>query len=204
MRLLLNPNRSESSLRSEIRSSLPLQLMAVLLLLLLGSSARAQSDLLFTLNQILVNAPPGSEVIFTGTLANTTAAPLYLNGIQFEFDSIAGTYLSGDANVFFNDDPASLAAAGTAGDTYNGPIFGVNIAADTPVSTYNGTVSLSGGADGSAMTLLNAQNFGVLAAVPEGRSWLDVSMGLTLVGVAVRRRRRMLQSNTDGEFQHCT
>jgi hypothetical protein len=167
-------------------------LIAVLLLLFAGSHAEAQSDLLFTLDSVIQGGTPGSEVYFTGTLTNTGANPLYLNGIQFNFNSLAAPYLTGDPNVFFNNAPVSLAATGTAGDSYAGPIFGVNLDPTTPSDTYTGSVTLTGGADGNATDILATQNFGVVvsAAAPESSSLLSAGVTLGAGALLLYRRKR--------------
>ncbi len=169
-------------------------LMVALPLLMVKTRAEAQSDLLFTLDSAIQSGSPGSEVVFTGTLANTGVAPLFLNGIAFNFDGVGPAYLSGDANLFLNSVPISLAASGTVGDTYVGPIFGVNLDPTTPYGTYTGSVMLTGGADGNATNLLGTQNFGMLAqppsgSVPETDTWFMAILGLMVAGLCVRSRR---------------
>jgi hypothetical protein len=169
-----------------------LPLIAVLLLLLIGGNARAQGNLLFTLDSVIQNGTPGSEVYFTGTLTNTGTNPLYLNGIQFDFDSLAAPYLTGDANVFFNNTPVSLAATGTTGDSYAGQIFGINVDPTTPSGTYTGSVTLTGGADGNATDILGTQNFEVVvssAGVPEASSLFSASLMLGMGGWLLYRRK---------------
>jgi hypothetical protein len=165
------------------------------LFLLALRPANAQSDLLFTLDSIVQSGNPGDELIYTGTLTNTSSNPLYLNGITFNFDNAAVPYLSGDANVFNANVPLSLAASGSAGDSYSGAIFGVALDPSTPPGTYTGSVTLTGGADGNANDVLGTQNFGVATpagAVPEASSLSMAVIGLLSVGIVRRRTRSSL------------
>jgi hypothetical protein len=179
-------------------------LRSVVLFALLAVHAHA-SSLLFTLSPAeesgqTTHAPV--DVFFSGTLTDTDTTDtcdndnvncLYLNFISFTFDqSTATSHLSPDtdqfylANVpgFLSDDGASSGLY----DTYTGNIFGINIAPDTPIGTYTGTVSIYGGYDDSqANNLLASQTWTVVAS-PE-----PADFGLAMAGLAalVLAKRRM-------------
>lgn len=163
----------------------------VALVFLLVAGARAHADLLFELTQVSQTGSPGSEVFYSGTLTNTGSSALFLNGIQFNFDSLGNAVLSGDDNVFFNNVPASLAASGNANSSYSGSIFGVNIAGNASPGDYTGTVTITGGADSSATSPLAAQNIQIkVTPAPEAGTLFSLALGFVfLTGAALRRRR---------------
>lgn len=164
------------------------KLMALVFLLVAG--AQAHADLLFELTQASQSGTPGSEVFFSGTLTNTGSSALFLNGIQFNFDSLGNAVLSGDDSVFFTNVPPSLAASGNPSASYTGSIFGVNIAGNAPTGTYTGTVTITGGADSSTNSPLAAQNIQIrVTPTPEAGTLFTLTLGFVfLTGAALRWR----------------
>jgi|GEM_PF-1278600 len=89
-------------------------------------------------------ASPGAEVLFNGSLTNTSAAEkLFLNDITATFtaDPQSDTALS--SNEFFADVPGIL----LPGETYDGPLFRVALSSGSSAANYTGSVTLHGGAD---------------------------------------------------------
>ena len=110
------------------------------LALLLAVSARA--DLAFVLAPAVQSDEGSNEVIFTGTLINTSPTDdLFLNNIQFDFMDEANDYLAADTNVFFANVPGIL----LPGETYADVVLGITIAPGTPPGQYFGLVTIQGG-----------------------------------------------------------
>jgi hypothetical protein len=117
----------------------PLTILSVLALLL---AASAQADLAFFLTPAAQSDVGSNEVIFTGTLINTSlTGNLFLNNIQFDFIDEAGGYLTADTNIFFANVPGIL----LPGETYSDVVFGITIAPATPPGQYFGIVAIQGG-----------------------------------------------------------
>jgi hypothetical protein len=107
---------------------------------LLAVSARA--DLMFVPAPAVQSGVGTNEVIFTGTLSNTSLTDdLFLNNIQFDFMDEANDYLAADTNVFFANVPGIL----LPGETYADVVFGITIAPGTPPGQYFGFVTIQGG-----------------------------------------------------------
>jgi hypothetical protein len=110
------------------------------LALLLAVPARA--DLAFVLTPAVQSDVGSNEVIFTGTLINTSPTDdIFLNNIQFDFIDEADDYLAADTNVFFANVPGIL----LPGETYTDVVFGITIAPGTPPDQYFGFVTIQGG-----------------------------------------------------------
>src|ERR1700690_2197045 len=93
-------------------------------LTLLLPVAPLQADLAFTLTPAEQSGLGSNEVVFTGTLINTTpTGNLFLNNIQFSLIDEAAGYLAADTNVFFANVPGIL----LPGETYSDVVFGVVI-----------------------------------------------------------------------------
>jgi hypothetical protein len=111
-------------------------------LALLMSAASMRADLIFVLTPAVQSDVGSNEVIFTGTLINTSPTDnLFLNNIQFDFIDEADDYLAADTNVFFANVPGIL----LPGETYNDVVFGITIAPTTPPDQYFGFVTIQGG-----------------------------------------------------------
>ncbi len=116
-------------------------LLAVALLLSVSS---AHAGLTFVLTPAAQSGARSNEVVFTGTLRNTSLTDnLYLNNIQFSFTGAAANYLAGDSNAFFANVPGIL----LPGETYSDVVFAVAIDAATPPGDYCGSVTIRGGSD---------------------------------------------------------
>ena len=152
----------------------------LLLSAFLLSALPAYSALLLTLSPPAQTRQPGATITFNGTLENTGLADLFLNDLVFAYAPPAGTYLTADLNVFFANVPGVL----LPGETYNGPIFSLIVAAGTPLGTYTGAATVQGGADPFALDALATGPFTV-TVVPE-----PATFGLiagALAALAVRR-----------------
>jgi hypothetical protein len=111
-------------------------------LALLMSAAPLQADLIFVLNPAVQSDVGSNEVVFTGTLINTSLTDnLFLNNIQFDFIDEADDYLAADTNVFFANVPGIL----LPGETYSDVVFGITISPTTPPDQYFGIVTIQDG-----------------------------------------------------------
>ena len=131
-----------------------------ILFLILALTARAN------LTVVLDAAPrvveQGSVLVFSGTLANTSATEkLFLNDMQAAFTASSAAYLALKPNAFFANVPGILAP----GETYSGVLFHIAVSSLTPPDAYSGSVSFFGGADIFAMTNLASANLSVASPV---------------------------------------
>ncbi len=134
----------------------PSSLLSGLALLLSIASARA--DITFTLTPAVQSGVGENEVVFTGTLSNTSLTDnLFLNNIQFSFTNAATNYLTADTNAFFANVPGIL----LPGETYSDAVFAVTINPEIPSGSYFGTVTIQGGMDIFGTTNVAGQTFQV-------------------------------------------
>jgi hypothetical protein len=153
--------------------------------LLCAHAANAQT-LFFTLTPQGVG-PASPSVLITGSLVNPTLSDVLVNDIQVSLSGSAATFLTPDANPFFANVPGIFAP----GDTYNGVIFGLQIAPGTPLASYSGTVTLQGdpnGADPGATQNLATATF-QLAVAPEPGAGLLAVVALPFAATVIQRRR---------------
>ena len=143
----------------------------------------------FALNPATKTGAPGSTVIFQGTLANNTAATVYVNSLDIFFTSAtqAATIASASPSLAL---PRQL----VSGASYTGDIFQVQIAANENTFPIEGNVAPKGGADTDALNDLvaQAQNFTVAQAVilPESNTLSLAALALPVLGALALRRRR--------------
>ncbi len=146
----------------------PFMLLSGLALLL---AASAQADMEFDLTPAAQSDVGSNEVVFTGTLINTSLTDdLFLNNIQFDFIDEADDCLGADTNAFFANVPGIL----LPGETYSDVVFGITIAPATPPGQYFGAVTIQGGTNIFAVTNLASPLFEV--------SLPPAAMGITLSG----------------------
>lgn len=153
-------------------------------ILLLITSMSAQAQIIFSLNPAGQTGAPGTIKTFNGTLANTGALTVFLNGDSFTGLSPALTL---DDNPFFNNFPLFL----SPGNIFTADIFTVSIANNAATGNYLGTFRVTGGADPIAQNVLAIQNFQVKVVPEPGMlSMLSVT-GFISVGLFLFRRKRV-------------
>lgn len=110
--------------------------------LLFVFAACADAAVTMALTPAAGNAARGSEVVFTGTLTNTSATDrVFLNDLQMTGTS--ASQLSLKTNPFFANVPGIL----LPGESYVGPLFGVSLDPSATADDYGGTITILGGAD---------------------------------------------------------
>jgi hypothetical protein len=162
-------------------------LMLLSALALLLSTASTRANLAFTLTPAAQSDVGSNQVIFTGTLINTSLTDnLFLNDIQFDFIDDANSYLAAGTNAFFANVPGIL----LPGENYNDIVFAIAINPATPPGQYFGIVTIQGGTDIFAATNLASPIFEVslppatLDIAPSGTnlvlSWMSPPGGFVL------------------------
>jgi len=100
--------------------------LAILLALVLLAAARLNAAVTLTLAPAAQEAEHGPELVFSGTLTNTSATDkVFLNDIHATFAAGAETWLVLQTNDFFANVPGIL----LPGETYTGPLFRVTLSA---------------------------------------------------------------------------
>ena len=115
-------------------------------------------------------ADQGAELIFIGTLVNTSATEkLFLNDIDATFTGNSAAHLSLKTNAFFANVPGVL----LPGETYTGVLFRVAMSSLAPPDSYAGTIAVLGGADifatanlASASLAIASPAVGIVASDP--------------------------------------
>ncbi len=171
--------------------------LAVLGLSFAPLAANAQLPALsFTLDTPLLNGLPGSDISVTGTLTNNSGGDLFLNSIQFAFDSPGSAFLTANDSAFYAFVPALLTGSGQ-NSVYNGPLFSIHIADNAPLLSpsdpaFTGSVSIVGGANDTASILLNTQNFQArTVATPAPSALLSLLIGAVPGLIALRRKNAL-------------
>lgn len=165
---------------------------ALLLALLASPAARAQSvsPLAFTLMPPAQAGAPGTTLHFTGTLRNTTAAVVFLNGDSATLNAPALTL---DDTPFLGA-PVSLAPAGQAGSTYTGGFFDVMIPQSALPGVFSGSFSILGGATNTANDVQASQplsvTVGTPSPVPEASTTASLGLLLAVGGLVVAAKRK--------------
>lgn len=132
----------------------------ILLGCLLGQLAVVRADLLVALSPAVQNSARGREIVFSGTLTNSTSSRIFLNDLVAMLSGASATELTYQANAFFANVPGIL----EAGESYsNSELFRVSLGATSPANDYSGSVTLRGGADISANANLATASFRVLS-----------------------------------------
>lgn len=132
----------------------------MMLLALAMATSHALAGLTAVLTPVGQPASPGAEVLFSGTLTNTSSTErLFLNDISVVFDADPQTDTSLASNDFFSNVPGIL----LPGETYDGPLFRISLSEASAAANYAGTITFVGGADITAGTHLASAALTVLA-----------------------------------------
>ncbi len=145
--------------------------MKCVLVLLMFSQA-ALAGLTLTINPAAQPASLGAEVLFYGTLTNTSGTEqLFLNDLSASFtaDPQSDTALS--SNAFFANVPGIL----LPGEVYDGPLFRISLSGASPATNYTGTITFQGGANIVAADMLASAPFTLLATTVE--QWRHQTFG---------------------------
>jgi hypothetical protein len=103
--------------------------------------ARANS-LLIALDSPVLTGAPGQTVRFFGTITNTTANTVFLNGDNFNLSVLPLSVI--DDSPFFLNAPLTLDGGGTSGDI---ELFDIAIPIPFSAGSYDGMFEVVGGAD---------------------------------------------------------
>jgi hypothetical protein len=136
----------------------------------------------------LLSGSQGSIISFSGVLSNTSAASVFLNSAGINLSGgFAATDL--DTGPFFANAPLFL----IAGDlTPTIDFFSISIPSTFAGGTYQGTFTVLGGADESALDVVGSADFTLeVSAVPEPNSAVLLSLGVLIVIVRSAVSRRM-------------
>ncbi len=138
-------------------------------------AAPARAGLSFVLTPSVNSGTGSNEIVFTGTLTNTSLTTnLFLNGVQISFTNAATNFLSAGTNVFFANVPGIL----LPGEIYSDVIFAVAINPAATNGDYAGTATIQGGTNNIfALTNLASQTFHVLVT--------PAALGITRSGTNV-------------------
>ncbi len=122
----------------------------------------ARASLTFSIAPSPQVAEQGGELVFSGTLTNTSATDkLFLNDIIATFAGSSAVHLSLKTNAFFGNVPGVL----LPGETYTGVLFRIGISSLAPPDSYAGTITVLGGADIFATTNLASANLTIASPV---------------------------------------
>ena len=167
-----------------------IQIALIAMFMLVGSFAKA--GIIITLDTPAQIGSPGDTLIFTGTLFNNSSDTIFLNGGDL---NLAGNSFTPDfADPFFANVPLSLDPGQATSDIELFDVL-INDPFTDPFASYNGSYTLSGGADPAAQDLLTSVDFTITAqngtsVVPEPSAFALLATALTAI-VAVRCKRRV-------------
>ena len=147
--------------------------------LLVALSSCALADLLtITFSSSLLTANRGQTVTFAATIANPTAAPVFLNGDDLN----VAAPLTIDDTKFFLNTPLFL----SAGQSVTVPVFDITAPLSTPPGLYPGIFTILGGLSANDLLNVGSAPFAVVVT-PEPQSLLLLITGT--IAALLRRRR---------------
>lgn len=135
--------------------------LSLVSLLLLAMGSPAWAALSATLSASIKNSARGQEIVFSGTLTNTSGTDkLFLNDIVPVFSGASAPNLALKPNSFFSNVPGIL----LPGESYTeSELFRIGLSAAAPSGDYAGVVTFRGGADIFASSDLASPAFTVLS-----------------------------------------
>jgi PEP-CTERM motif len=177
-----------------------MRLAAIFIATAFAALPACAGQLTFTLNPAIESGQTSTfpfTVDFTGSLTDTSTLNtcdadstdcLFLNAIGLDPSSFLPSFLTFDANDFYNNVPGLLSDDGIpAFDSVTTQIFGIQIQPNAVPGTYSGAVDIFGAIDdpGNTTNLLAVADFSVVV-VPEPSAWCLAMLGL---GALLRVRR---------------
>ncbi len=133
----------------------------LLLLFFVFALGEARAGVTVSLSSSVQNSARGTELIFSGTIINTSATDkVFLNDLAFSLSGASATCLAPEVNSFFANVPGIL----LPGESYTvSEVFRVMLVGGAPAGGYGGTVTLLGGVDIFSATNLAGASFTVLS-----------------------------------------
>jgi hypothetical protein len=117
---------------------------SLLAVVLLATPLPVKAAVTLSLAPVAQNSARGREVVFSGTLTNTSPTEkVFLNDLQATIPSGASGVLALEPNTFFASVPGIL----LPGEAYSGVLFRLSLAAAAPADDYAGTIAVKGGSD---------------------------------------------------------
>jgi len=152
-----------------------MRLMSVMGAIVMCATSAYGGVLTFDLTATTLSVLPGGTIEFTGTLTNTEANTVYLNG---DVAILLYTGLSLDDSPFFSNSPLFL----LSGASYVGPFFDVTADAAAIPGSYTGSYTIQGGLDANTFDNVATRGFTVnVAGVPEPKSYHLLMAGLLII-----------------------
>jgi hypothetical protein len=154
------------------------------LLCLLAASAQAQVliDLSPSTPQTIT---PGETIDFSGTVTNT-GADVFVNGDELTLSPPNFLFTFDDTPILTSSQLFPLPAGGT----YTGPLFSITAPNGIINGSFDGTLTLLGGADTFTTDSLGSAAFRINAVPEPGAFALLAGGGVALSGALLRRRKR--------------
>jgi hypothetical protein len=138
-------------------------------LALLLAAAPARAGLSFSLSPSVKSGTGSNEIVFTGTLINTSLTTnLFLNGVQLTFTNAATNFLAANTNAYFANVPGVL----LPGEIYSDVVFAVGLNPAATNGDYAGIVTIQGGTNNIFATAN-------LASQPFHVSMTPAALGIT-------------------------
>ncbi len=161
--------------------------LALAAVLLMATASKSNAQLLITFEPSLLSGQPGDEVIFSGTITNTSGSAVFLNNEDQTWSPASqGDPFTDDPGVFFGNVPGIL----NPGEFYTGAIFGLIISPGYNAGIYTGTSRILGGSDEFGTSVVGSKSFSVFV-VPEPSTYVMIASGaVVFVAMNSKRRRR--------------
>jgi hypothetical protein len=146
----------------------PLCIVICALMMVWSVRSANAGSLALTLASSAQGGVQGGIVEFTGTLTNTAATNVFLNGA---LGIISSSDLTVDNQPFFLNTPLSLPPGGS----FTGNLFNVDIGLHAALNTFQGSFTIQGGADANAFDMLASAPFSVTVAATQGFGYYTVT-----------------------------
>jgi len=143
----------------------------------------AHADAMTTFDDPNQNGAPGSTLQFFGTILNSGSDAIFLNGDELNLAAPSTDFTITD--LFFANAPLSLGAGDSSGLIELFDVTVNNPFPDLP-TTYTGSWTMTGGADGNAQDILDQESFSVTVtpepqATPEPQTSLLLLVGFAAI-----------------------
>jgi hypothetical protein len=146
------------------------------------AASAAHASAMTTFDDPDQNGAPGSTVQFFGTIINVGSDTIFLNGDELNLAAPTTDFTITD--LFFANAPLSLNAGDSSGLIELFDVTVNNPFPDLPTS-YTGSWTITGGADGNAQDILDQESFSV-TVTPEPQTTAEPQTSLLLLtGFAV-------------------